>query len=255
VLGKDSFKGMGLDFADINGDGWLDIFVSNIAAEYALEESHFLFVSTGEIERMKEGVAPYVDLSEPLGVSRSDWSWDNKIADFDNDGVPEMIQTTGFLKGEINRWPELQQIAIGNDELLKYPSSWPRLKPADEFHPSDDLSGHKPNPFYVRAANGRYVNIAAALGLDQPQVSRGIAVADVDGDGDLDFALANQWEDSHFYRNDCPNGCGQFLGLHVRRPVNRDENEQVVVYKGHPTNPSYPAVGAAAKVILPDGEW
>ncbi|MEN8219485.1 MAG: hypothetical protein ABFS56_24655 [Pseudomonadota bacterium] len=53
---------------DINGDGWLDIFVSNIAAEYALEESHFLFVSTGEIERMKDGIAPYVDLSEPLGL-------------------------------------------------------------------------------------------------------------------------------------------------------------------------------------------
>ncbi len=253
VLGKDSFKGMGVDFADINGDGWLDIYVSNIAAEYALEESHFLFVSTGEIEDMKEGIAPYVDLSEPLGVSRSDWSWDNKVADFDNDGIPEMIQTTGFLKGEINRWPELQQIAIGNDELIKYPHYWPRLKPADAHHPSDDLSGHKANPFYVRAANGRYVNIASDLGLDQLQVSRGIAVADVDGDGDLDFALANQWEDSHFYRNDCPNGCGQFLGLHVRRPVKMDENEQVIVYKGHPTHPSIPAVGAAAKVILSDG--
>src|SRR6185503_15291833 len=31
VLGRDSFKGMGVDFADLNGDGWLDIFVSNIA--------------------------------------------------------------------------------------------------------------------------------------------------------------------------------------------------------------------------------
>jgi len=253
VVGKDSFKGMGVDFADINGDGWLDIFVSNIAAEYALEESHFLFVSTGEIEGMKAGLAPYVDLSEPLGVSRSDWSWDNKFADFDNDGMPELIQTTGFLKGEVDRWPELQQIAIGNDELIKYPQYWPRLKPADADHPSDDLSGHEPNPFYVRSANGRYVNIAADLGLDQLQVSRGIAVADVDGDGDLDFALANQWEDSHFYRNDCPNGCGQFLGLHLRMPVQRDEEEQAIVYKGNPKNSSRPAVGAVAKVTLPDG--
>jgi len=253
VVGKDSFKGMGVDFADINGDGWLDIFVSNIAAEYALEESHFLFVSTGEIEGMKAGLAPYVDLSEPLGVSRSDWSWDNKFADFDNDGMPELIQTTGFLKGEVDRWPELQQIAIGNDELIKYPQYWPRLKPADADHPSDDLSGHEPNPFYVRSANGRYVNIAADLGLDQLQVSRGIAVADVDGDGDLDFALANQWEDSHFYRNDCPNGCGQFLGLHLRMPVQMDEKEQMIVYKGNPKNSSRPAVGATAKVTLPDG--
>ena len=47
VLGHDSFKGMGVDFADLNGDGMLDMYVSNIAAEYALEESHFVWVSTG----------------------------------------------------------------------------------------------------------------------------------------------------------------------------------------------------------------
>lgn len=247
VLGKDSFKGMGVDFADINGDGWLDMFVSNIAAEYALEESHFLFVSTGEIERMQEGIAPYVDRSEPLGVSRSDWSWDTKLADFDNDGMPEAMQATGFLKGEIDRWPELQELALGNDELLPNPRVWAR------FQPGDDLSGHEPNPFYVRSANGRYVNMAAELGLDQPQVTRGIAIADVEGDGDLDFALANQWEDSHFYRNNCPNQCSQFLGLHLRMPVKMANSDKVQVYQGHPSNPSYPAIGAIAKVILADG--
>jgi enediyne biosynthesis protein E4 len=47
VLGHDSFKGMGVDFGDVNGDGLPDIFVSNISAPYALEESNLLFVSTG----------------------------------------------------------------------------------------------------------------------------------------------------------------------------------------------------------------
>src|SRR5436305_6802287 len=58
VLGRDSFKGMGVDFGDLNGDGLLDIYVSNIAADYALEESHFAFLSTGEVGRMRGGVAP-----------------------------------------------------------------------------------------------------------------------------------------------------------------------------------------------------
>src|SRR2546423_7922325 len=34
VLGRDSFNGMGIDFGDLNGDGILDIFVSNITSKF-----------------------------------------------------------------------------------------------------------------------------------------------------------------------------------------------------------------------------
>ena len=71
VLGRDSFKGMGVDFGDLNGDGNFDILVSNIATPFALEESHFVFLSTGASGQMKTGKAPYVDRSEDLGLSRS----------------------------------------------------------------------------------------------------------------------------------------------------------------------------------------
>jgi hypothetical protein len=246
VLGHDGFKGMGVDFGDVNSDGLLDIYVSNIAAEYALEESHFLFVSTGERERMKEGIAPYVDRSEPLGVSRSGWGWETKFGDFDNDGGLEALQATGFAKGEVNRWPELHELAMGNDELLSKSGIWPR------FQPGDDLSGHQHNPFFVRASNGRYYDLAQEVGLDETPVSRGIATADVDGDGDLDFAVANQWEPSYFYRNDSQKP-GAFLGLHVLRSQN-SHSESIQNPKSQiPNSLGSPAVGAAATVHLPDG--
>jgi len=248
VLGRDSFKGMGVDFGDVNGDGLLDIYVSNIATEFGLQESHFLWLCTGSVDRMKDGVAPYVQASESLGLSRSGWGWESRLADFDNDGVLEAIQAVGFIKGQINRWPALQSLATANDRMMHDPRHWPR------FQPGDDLSGHEPNAFFVQASSGRYVDIARELGLDEPMVSRAIAVADVDGDGDLDFALANQWERSYFIRNENP-GQGGFLGLHLLLPVGPEPASTVTVHAGHPgaAAKARAAVGAAAAVHLPNG--
>lgn len=248
VLGRDSHKGMGIDFGDVNGDGIPDLYVSNIAADFSLHESHFLFVSTGDTGLMRRGIAPYVDRSEPLGLARSGWAWESRLADLNNDGMLEALQAVGFLAGSVNRWPELQELAMGNDQLLANPQSWPRIGPGD------DLSGHQHNAFFTRAADGRYYDISRELGLDRPQVSRGIALADVDGDGRLDYAVANQWATSRFYHNRCP--CpGTFLGLHLRHPLAEGGGRPTRIRNGHPrpNMPGYPALGAAAMVYLPDG--
>lgn len=249
VLGRDSFKGMGVDFGDVNGDGLLDIYVSNIADEYALEESHFVWVNTGRTELMKRGVAPFVERSEQLGLARSGWGWDARLADFDNDGTPEAVQATGFARGNVDRWPELHEVAMSNDQLQVDTRIWSR------FQPGDDLSGHGHDPFFVRAADGRYYDLASDLNLDQQQITRGIAIADVNGDGRLDFALANQWMPSYFYLNQARQ-TGSFLGLNLHLPTEGQRAD--VKTTERPGNPGpelrgYPAVGAQATVYLPDG--
>jgi hypothetical protein len=246
VLGHDSFKGMGVDFGDLNGDGLLDIYVSNIADQFALEESHFLWMSTGELGAMRRGIAPYVDRSEQLGLARSSWGWDARLADFNNDGVLEALQATGFLRGTTNRWPELHELAMGNDGLLRAPSHWPL------FLAGDDVSGHFHNPFFVRAASGRYFDLAAQLGLGDGQTSRGIAIADVDGDGLLDFAVANQWGPSFFYHNESLHA-GAALDLLLALPVAPLPATRVFAGAAPAPMPAWPAIGAAARVELPDG--
>jgi hypothetical protein len=242
VLGYDSFKGMSVEAADLDRDGVTDILVSNIAESYALEESHFAFIGTGETALMRAGRAPFVDRSEALGLSRSGWGWDMKVADFDNDAVPEVLQATGFLRGSVDRWPELHELAMANDTLLSHPSLWPRFEPGAELSPGRLF-------LFVRDGRGRYEDLSRDTGLGRAQVSRGIAIADVDNDGRLDFAVANQWESSFFYSNVSPRA-GAFLQL---RPLRDAAATSVTVVPGMLPGPAIPAIGAEVEVRLPDG--
>jgi hypothetical protein len=246
TLGNDSFKGMGCDFGDLNKDGILDIFVSNITSEWALQESNFLWLSNGNLKDIDEGIAPYYQASEQLGLSRSGWAWDAKIADFNNDGILEIAVATGFIKGESLGWARLQALASGNDKMISNPGNWP------PFKPGIDLSGHELNAFFVKSKNGRFYNLSKYVGLEQKTVTRGLAVADVDGDGDLDFAAANQWENSNFFINECSNP-GSYLILNCMVEGNSDKIEIIKGITNQRTD-IYPGVGAQVKVLLPNGE-
>ncbi|MBA0125307.1 VCBS repeat-containing protein [Haloechinothrix sp. YIM 98757] len=216
VLGNGSFKGMGVTFTYRDPDELPMMVVSNITSPHALHESNFAFVPDGTGSDLLDGTVPYSDESEPLGISRSGWSWDVKSGDFDNSGTEELLQATGFMAGETDRWPELQEVAMGNDALLKYPAVWANFEPGE-----DDLSGHEHNPFWAADAGGGFVDLAPQLGLDSPDVTRAFALGDVNGDGLLDAVVANQWQDSRVLLNrapDAPPG----ISLRLVRPGESD---------------------------------
>lgn len=232
VLGQDSFKGMGVDFGDVVGDGRPAIAVSNISSPYALLESHFLFVHTGRHDLWQRGIAPYRDESGPHGTWTSGWAWDLKFADLLNSGRPALLQTIGFIKGDSDRWPELQEVAMSNDEGLRHPLVWAR------FSSGDELSGRDHDRLFLPDTQGRFHDVWASLGLDAETVSRGIATADVFGDGRLSVAIARQWSPSLFLKNISPE-VGRAIVIDLRVPG---------AVAG-----TRAAVGAEARVTLPNG--
>ncbi|HZN70164.1 MAG TPA: CRTAC1 family protein [Micromonosporaceae bacterium] len=249
-LGADSFKGMGVDFGDLDGDGLYDMYVSNITTTFGLEESHFAFVSTAKDQadmraRLQSGEAPYSDRSAALGLAWSGWGWDVKMADFNNSGDLVVAQTTGFVKGDVNRWPQLQELAVTNDLLLHDPDVWPFVQAGD------DVGGNQRLHFFVKGPSGRYTDLAAALGLDVPVPTRGIATGDSDGDGRLDFAVARQWDEPIFYHNDSPTQ-GAFLGLRLTHETAGAPAGPAAVPGELPATGS-PAVGAQVTVTTSDG--
>ena len=247
VLGRDSFKSMGVDFGDLNDDGIPDIYVSNITEPGGLQESQMMFVSNGGMNHLETGVAPYVNKSESLRLSRTGWAWDAKLDDFDNDGRLEALQATGFIRGANSNWPEIQELGTANDVLISSVGSWPRIQAGA------DLAGHNQNPFFVQVGD-HFVDIAKQIGFSEDYVSRGIAIADVDLDGRLDLVVSNMWGPASYYHNESPRS-GAYLSLRLLLPIGDGDSNPTIVREGSPTGAikGRAAVGAAVSITLPNG--
>ncbi|MCD9899484.1 ASPIC/UnbV domain-containing protein [Streptomyces sp. MT29] len=246
VLGDGSFKGMGVDFGDVDGNGSFDMMVSNITVAWGLEESNFLWVNQADSPaaakaELQDGIAPFRQEARKNGVAWSGWGWDAKMGDFLNNGQQNILQATGFVKGDIDRWPWLQELAMTNDNLLSDPKMWPHVGPGD------DLAGDEVMAFYARTSSGKYANVSKQLGLDVPIPTRAIATADTTGSGALDFAIARQWGPPAFYANQAPK-LGNDLTLRLYRPAPDSTAGEGLAATGSP------AYGTTVSITTPQGK-
>src|SRR4030095_16240370 len=122
------------------------------------------------------------------------------------------------------------------------PHNWPDLT-------DGDISGDAPRVVLERLDDGRFANVARASGLDDAGVMRGIAPADVDADGDLDWIEANQWADARLVVNDCAD-CGDFVGLRILDSTKPDLDQVKVVDGLQPQQEmgGFEAIGASVTV-------
>jgi hypothetical protein len=162
---------------------------------------------------LASGYAPFSQKAEQMGMAWTGWAWDVKMGDFLNSGTLDVVQTDGFIKGTIDRWNWLQEMAMTNDDLLSNPADWPLVQAGD------DIAGNQCPAFYASTPGGAYVNIDKQLGMcSDTTPTRGVATADTRGDGRLDFAIARQWGPPAFYANESP-ALGQYLNLQLYRPA------------------------------------
>ncbi len=83
VLGQDTKKGMNVEFGDLDGDGWLDVQVSNITTADYLKEGNMLWRNATP---SAGGDPLLVDIAQESGAENGGWAWGAKFFDFDNDG-------------------------------------------------------------------------------------------------------------------------------------------------------------------------
>ncbi|HEX7736244.1 MAG TPA: CRTAC1 family protein [Ktedonobacteraceae bacterium] len=199
ALPIDTRKGMNADIADLDGDGYPDIYVSNITRSGYLVEGNFLWRNN------KDGT--FTDTAPDLGVDRAGWSWGAKFVDLDNDGEMEILVLNGFVSaGTGDYWFELGTMATTPGLVIEDARSWPPVG-------NKSISGHERPSLFVKQGN-RYIEIAEAAGILEAHDGRGLCIADYDNDGLPELFIANQGQPFRLYKN-IPQTRHQWIGLHL----------------------------------------
>src|SRR5258708_77520 len=159
--------GMGVAVGDYGLSGHLDLI-----------KTHFLNEATGIYRN--NGKAEFEDMTSPAGFlsERTFISWGTGLADFDNDGYPDILVVNGTV------YPELERVRP------KFQARNPRL-------------------LYRNQGNGTFVHMhrrEVGPDIEQPFISRGCAFGDFDNDGDIDVLIMNRNEPPSLLRNDAPAG-------------------------------------------------
>ena len=157
--------GMGVTIADLTGDGELDVYITDVG------ENEFLVATQDGYELETDHGAGRI---RPVGApnARVSSSWGGGVADLNLDGRSDLIMTNGATQAFLNK--------IEDTDILV-----------------DD-----PPAVFLGLGGGRFADVWPDLGLRWTGSSRGMALGDVDRDGDTDLAIVNYGEGLRIYRND-----------------------------------------------------
>ena len=207
ALGLDTKKGMNVDVADYDRDGWLDVYVTNITDEY-MKECNMLWHNNGD--------GTFTDLSKETGTCNTLWGWAAKFADFDNDGWEDLFAANGLRSASRENYiPVLVEMIIRPGVDFTDVNSWPAIGEMS-------WSGYQKKKLFRNLGDQTFKEISAEAGVDNDRDGRGVAVADLDNDGRLDFYQTNADQEALLYRN-ISEGTGHWIALHlVGTKSNRD---------------------------------
>jgi hypothetical protein len=205
---------MGLDIADINNDGWQDIFTLDMLPKdnkrqkllYAPDnfEVYNNMVDNGfhhqlmrNMLHLNNGNGTFSEIGQLAGISSTDWSWSALFADYNNDGLKDLFVTNGYGRDMINR----DFIKFYANERLKH------LQGNTDDKMFGMLQSIKSTPLqnflFENTGGYRFEDRTVDWGLAGADYAHGAAYADIDNDGDLDLIFNRMNAPAGVYKNNC----------------------------------------------------
>jgi hypothetical protein len=234
-----AFYGMGVDIADINNDGFLDIFQADMDAdsnrrskanmasmnprlfyETVLYGFHYQYMHNClqlNSGYMEQGVPKFSNISRLTGTSSTDWSWAPLFADFDNDSHKDLFVSNGTRK-EINNKDFFKK--IGKKEYDKL-----SLVEKSQQIPSEKID----NFMFQNVGGLEFKKANQDWGIEHKGFSNGAVYADLDNDGDLEIILNNIDEEAVIFQNNASN---KYLKIQLEGTANNKHalGTRVILY-------------------------
>ena len=208
-----SAASMGADIADLNNDGYPEIFVTDMLP--ANNERVKTVTTFDSWERYQQSVAngywhqftrntlqynngddTFSEIGRYAGLHASDWSWAALMFDFENDGLKDVFISNGISQDLTDQ--DFLQKASQEQVIMRIIT--------DDNVDFETLIGYIPskaipNHAYINNGDLTFSNQALELGLGEPSFSNGAAYGDLDNDGDLDLVINNTNMISFLYEN------------------------------------------------------
>jgi hypothetical protein len=221
----------GLALFDFDGDGILDLFLTNGAPQPSLEKT-----SPEWWNRLYKGVGDgsFTDVTEAAGLAGRGFDLGAAAGDFDNDGRPDLLVTgvrgSKLYRNEGLQFRDITEEAGLRDRQWAIAAAWfdydrdgwldlfivryVKWDPAREPFCGDPAGQFRTychpqyyegfsNLLYRNNRDGTFTDVSAAAGIaGHVGKGMGVAVADFDLDGDLDIFVANDTVPNFLFRND-----------------------------------------------------
>ena len=208
-----SLASMGADLADINNDGYPDIFTTDMlpADDYRLKTTSsfdgydiyhkkelqgFYHQFQQNTLQVNNGNGKFLETAYFSGVAASDWSWGALMFDADNDGMNDIYVCNGIYKDLIDQ--DFIDF-FANDIIQKMVMTGEKkeVQQIVDSMPSVPIL----NKAFRNNGNLKFSDEGINWGFTQPSFSNGAAYGDLDNDGDLDLIVNNVNMPCFVYKN------------------------------------------------------
>ncbi|MBI3220591.1 MAG: VCBS repeat-containing protein [Bacteroidetes bacterium] len=208
-----SMGSMGADFADLDNDGYPELFVTEMLPDslnrrksktiYESWNKYQLNLQNGYYHQFSRNVlqkrigdTTYVEIGRLAGVAASEWSWGALLFDMDNDGNRDIFIANGIYKDLLDRDYLTYAGAEENVRKIIKEEKNAIMKLID-LMPSSKF----PNYAFKNEGKFNFKNKSNEWGFEKPMYSTGSSYGDLDNDGDMDLVINNINSPSVIYRN------------------------------------------------------